>query len=160
MLCAYSGALRYEVADMNEDAHQYGDDPAADRRYRAHPVSPLATLTQLPALVVLGRLPVPVLAIDREGTIIFANEAFTRMLGHTTETVTAMKFDQIFSSMAATPSPVSAVHAHAEQIVTLRHADGFTVRAKMSKSALLRGDDPVTLTTFQDLTEQLWTEGS
>ena len=49
-LCAYSGALRYEVADMNEDAHQYGDDPAADRRYRAHPVSPLATLTQLPAL--------------------------------------------------------------------------------------------------------------
>jgi hypothetical protein len=71
-----------------------------------------------------------------------------------------MKFDQIFSSMAATPSPVSAVHAHAEQIVTLRHADGFTVRAKMSKSALLRGDDPVTLTTFQDLTEQLWTEGS
>ena len=46
------------------------------------------------------------------------------MLGHTTETVTAMKFDQIFSNMAATPSPVSAVHAHAEQIVTLRHADG------------------------------------
>ena len=50
---------------------QYGDDPAADRRYRAHPLSPLATLTQLAALVVLGRLPVPVLAIDREGTIIF-----------------------------------------------------------------------------------------
>ena len=145
---------------MNEDANQYGDDPAADRRYRAHPLSPLATLTQLPALVVLGRLPVPVLAIDREGTIIFANEPFTRMLGHTTETVAAMKFDQIFSGMAATPSPVSAVHAHAEQIVTLRHADGFTVRAKMSKSALLRGDDPVTLTTFQDLTEHLWTEGS
>ena len=160
MLCAYSGALRYEVVDVNEDAHHYGDDPAADRRYRAHPLSPLATLTHLPALVVLGRLPVSVLAIDREGTIIFANEAFTRMLGHTTETVTAMKFDQIFSGMAATPSPVSAVHAHAEQIVTLRHADGFTVRAKMSKSALLRGDDPVTLTTFQDLTEQLWTEGS
>jgi len=34
------------------------------------------------------------------------------------------------------------------------------VRAKMSKFALLRGDDTVTLTTFQDLTEQLWTEGS
>jgi PAS domain S-box-containing protein len=111
------------------------------------------------ALVALGRLPVPVLAIDREGTIIFANEPFTRMLGRTTETFTAMKFDQIFSSMAATPSPVLAVHAHAEQIVTLRHADGFRVRAKMSKSALPRGDDPVTLTTFQDLTEQLWTEG-
>ena len=97
------------------------------------------------------RLPVPVLAIDRDGAIIFANEPFTQMLGYPTETVTTMKFDEIFSSMAATPS---------EQIVKLRHADGFTVRAKMSKSALLRGDDPVTLTTFQDLTEQLWTEGS
>jgi PAS domain-containing protein len=112
-LCADSGALRYEVADMNEDAHHYRDDPAADRRHRAHPLSPLATLTQLPALVVLGRLPVPVLAIDREGTIIFANEPFTRMLGHTTETVTAMKFDQIFSawpphhhrSRPSTPTP-------------------------------------------------------
>jgi len=26
----------------------------------------------------------------------------------------------------------------------------------MSKSALLRGDDPVALATFEDLTEQLW----
>ena len=33
-------------------------------------------------------------------------------------------------------------------------------RSPMSKSALLRGDDPLTLTTFQDLSEQLWTEGS
>jgi PAS domain S-box-containing protein len=120
----------------------------------------MATLSQLPALVVLGRLPIPVLAIDRGGAIIFANEPFNEMLGYTTETVTAMKFDEIFSSMAATPSAVSAVHAHAEQIVKLRHADGFTVRAKMSKSALLRGDDPLTLTTFQDLTEHLWTDGS
>jgi len=36
--------------------------------------------------------------------------------------------------------------------------DGSTVRAKMSKSALLRGDDPVALATFQDLTEQLWVD--
>src|SRR4029078_11815695 len=105
MLCPYSGALRYEVGGMKEDQHHRADDPAADRRYRAHPLSPLATLTQLPALVVLGRLPVPVLEIDREGPIIFANEPFTGMPGHTTEPVTAMKFDQIFSSMAATPSP-------------------------------------------------------
>jgi hypothetical protein len=28
----------------------------------------------------------------------------------------------------------------------------------MSKSALLRGDDPVALAMFHDLTEQLWTE--
>ena len=38
------------------------------------------------------------------------NEPFTQMLGYPTETVTTMKFDEIFSSMAATPSAVSAVH--------------------------------------------------
>jgi hypothetical protein len=29
----------------------------------------------------------------------------------------------------------------------------------MSKSALLRGDDPVALATFQDVTERLWSDG-
>jgi hypothetical protein len=28
----------------------------------------------------------------------------------------------------------------------------------MSKSVLMRGDDPVALATFQDLTEQLWVD--
>jgi hypothetical protein len=36
--------------------------------------SSMATLKQLPALVVLERLPVPVLAIDRDGTILFAKK--------------------------------------------------------------------------------------
>jgi len=35
------------------------------------------------------------------------------------------------------------------QVVTLKRADGFAVRAKMSKSTPLRADDPVTLTTFK-----------
>jgi len=30
------------------------------------------------------------------------------------------------------------------------------VRARMSKSALMRRDDPVVLVTFEDLTERLW----
>ena len=39
------------------------------------------------------------------------------------------------------------------------HADGSVVRAKMSKSALMRDDDPLALATFHDLTEQLWAQG-
>jgi hypothetical protein len=50
------------------------------------------------------------------------------------------------------------VRAYANLIVELVHQDGSIVRARMSKSALLRGDDPVALATFQDLTEQLWVE--
>jgi hypothetical protein len=44
------------------------------------------------------------------------------------------------------------------ELVELVHADGSTVRAKMSASILLRGDDPAALATFQDLTERLWME--
>lgn len=50
------------------------------------------------------------------------------------------------------------MRAHADLVVELKHDDGSIVRALMSKSALLRGDDPVALACFQDLTEKLWTE--
>lgn len=120
--------------------------------------SPMALLKELPALVVLERFPVPVLAIAEDGAILFANKAFAEMLGYPADTVTALKFRQIFHTMPAEESAVSVVRAHADLIVELLHQDGSTVRARMSKSALLRGDDPVALATFQDLTERLWVD--
>ncbi|WP_448463482.1 PAS domain S-box protein [Mycolicibacterium sp. XJ870] len=118
----------------------------------------MTLLEQLPALVVLERFPVPVLAIAEDGQILFANTAFAEMVGHDTETVKALKFADIFYSVPADESAVSVVRAHADLVVGLAHRDGSTVRARMSKSALLRGDDPVALATFQDLTERLWAE--
>ncbi|WP_197415170.1 PAS domain-containing protein [Mycobacterium sp. M26] len=115
----------------------------------------METLQQMPALVVLERLPVPVLAVGEDGTILFANAAFGAMLGYAVADVLTMKFDDIFG-VAPDESVVSVVRAHADLLVELQHADGSTVRAKLSRSALLRGDDPVALATFQDLTEQLW----
>ncbi len=41
----------------------------------------MATLKQLPALVVLERIPVPVLAIAKDGALVFANSAFSEMVG-------------------------------------------------------------------------------
>ena len=97
----------------------------------------------------------PVLAVGEDGTILFANAAFGAMLGYPVADVLTMKFDDIFG-VAPDESVVSVVRAHADLLVELQHADGSTVRAKLSRSALLRGDDPVALATFQDLTEQLW----
>jgi hypothetical protein len=42
--------------------------------------------------------------------------------------------------------------------VELRHREGWTVRARMSKSALMRCDDAVVLVTFENLTERLLME--
>ena len=118
----------------------------------------MALLKELPALVVLERFPVPVLAIAEDGAILFANKAFADMVGHPADIVTALQFRQIFHILPADESAVSVVRAHADLIVELVHQDGSMVRARMSKSALLRGDDPVALATFQDLTEKLWVE--
>jgi PAS domain S-box-containing protein len=118
----------------------------------------MTLLKELPALVVLERFAVPVLAIAEDGTLLFANAAFADMLGYTPEAVTSLKFREIFHTLPADESAVSVVRAYADLIVELLHHDRSIVRARMSKSALLRGDDPVALATFQDLTERLWAE--
>ncbi|CDO27436.1 putative PAS/PAC sensor protein [Mycolicibacterium vulneris] len=122
------------------------------------PQSPMALLQNIPALVVLERFPVPVLAIAEDGTILFANTAFGEMVGRDTDAVKNMQFAEVFHSLPADESAVSVMRAHAGLLVDLVHDDGSIVRARMSKSALLRGDDPVALATFQDLTERLWAE--
>jgi PAS domain S-box-containing protein len=118
--------------------------------------TPMTLLKELPALVVLERFPVPVLAIAEDGTILFSNEAFAEMLGYSAEAV--LKFRDIFHTLPSEESVISVVRAHADLIVDLVHSDRSIVRARMSKSALLRGDDAVALATFQDLTERLWVD--
>ncbi|ABK70244.1 PAS domain-containing protein [Mycolicibacterium smegmatis] len=128
------------------------------RQSDEQPRSPMELLQQMPALVVLERFPVPVLAIAEDGSILFANSAFAEMVGRSTDDVKALPFAEIFHSLPADDSAVSVMRAHADLVVELKHDDGSIVRALMSKSALLRGDDPVALACFQDLTEKLWTE--
>jgi PAS domain S-box-containing protein len=47
-------------------------------------------LTQLPAVVVLERIPVPTHAVTREGVILFANTAFAEMVGYRQDKVSGV----------------------------------------------------------------------
>ena len=127
-------------------------------RRRPRPVdqSPLETLQQMPALVVLERLQAPALAVDRDGIILFANGAFCDMLGYSPDELLATKFGDIFCSLATHRCAVTLVHAHPDRLVALAHKDGHTVWANMSKSAIRRCDDTFALATFHDHTEELW----
>jgi PAS domain S-box-containing protein len=118
----------------------------------------MTTLKELPALVVLERIPIPVLAIGDDGAILFTNTAFAEMVGFEPEEVLSLKFHEIFHEAPESDSLLSTVHALANMVVELAHKDGSVVRALMSKSALLRADDQFALAAFQDLTEQLWEE--
>lgn len=120
--------------------------------------SPMAILTRMPAVVVLDRIPVPTLAVTTDGIIVFANTAFVEMLGYEQDGLVGLAFAQIFRTVpAAGGAPVGA-DGLANVVVELEHGEGWTVQARMSKSALMRSDDPVMLVTFENLTEQLWTD--
>ena len=117
--------------------------------------SPMDILTRLPAVVVLERVAVPTLAITRDGTILFANTAFAEMVGYRQESLAGSAFPEIFHPTPAALCALSGVDVLANLVVELQHCDGWTVRARMSRSAIMRCDDPV-LVTFESLTEQLW----
>jgi PAS domain-containing protein len=117
--------------------------------------SSIDVLTRLPAVVVLERLPVPSLAMARDGIILFANTAFAEMVGYGQDSLAGSAFPEIFHTVPAALCALPGVDALANLVVELQHCEGWTVRARMSKSALMRCDDPV-LVTFENLTEQLW----
>ena len=94
----------------------------------------------------------------RDGVILFANTAFAEMMGYRQERLAGMAFPEIFHTVPAEICALSTVYALPNLVVELQHCEGWTVRAKMSRSALMRSDDPVVLVTFENLTEQLWTE--
>ncbi|MGO9380577.1 MAG: PAS domain S-box protein [Mycobacterium sp.] len=113
-------------------------------------------LTRLPALVVLERVAVPSLAMARDGIILFANTAFAEMVGYQQDSLAGLAFPEVFHTVPAAVCALSGVDALANLVVELRHREGWTVRARMSKSATMRCDDPVVLVTFDNLTERLW----
>src|SRR5271166_432264 len=75
------------------------------RNGRQQSQSPVTILKELPALVVLERIPVPVLAIAHDGTLLFANTAFSEMVGWACEEVLSLKFDDVFHLAPAPNRP-------------------------------------------------------
>jgi PAS domain S-box-containing protein len=143
--------------DCPRDGAGRGGNRRSERRHsRSSGDAPIDILTRLPAVVVLERIPIPSLAMARDGIILFANTAFAEMVGYLQDSLAGLAFPQIFRTVPAALCALSGVDALANLVVELQHCEGWTVRARMSKSALMRSDDPVVLVTFENLTEQLW----
>jgi len=135
-----------------------GDRRVERRRNGRSGDSPADILTRLPAVVVLERIPIPTLAMARDGIILFANTAFAEMVGYAQDGLAGQAFPEVFHTVPAALSALSGVDALANLVVELQHCEGWTVRARMSKSAMMRRDDPVVLVTFENLTERLWVD--
>jgi PAS domain-containing protein len=138
------------------DAAGTGGSRRVERRNGGSGGSPMDILTRLPAVVVMERIPVPSLAMARDGIILFANTAFAEMVGYPQDSLAGLAFPETFHTVPAAVATLSSVDALANLIVQLRHCEGWTVQARMSKSAKMRRDDPVVLVTLENLTERLW----
>jgi PAS domain S-box-containing protein len=116
--------------------------------------SPSEALIDISALRALEMISQPVLAIGRDGRILFANVPFCEMLGYTQEALLTLAIHQICNLDCQ--SAFTRMREHAEEPVQLVHRDGYVVTATMSASALRRHDDPLAVVSFNDVTEQLW----
>ncbi|ELB91541.1 PAS domain-containing protein [Rhodococcus opacus] len=118
-------------------------------------------LEQLPALVLLERLPVPVLAVESDGTVVHANSAFEEMLGYPVASLRGHPVSELLALDDAPTGADAVEHLRESDTapVDLTHQDGSRVRALVSRPILRREDDPVTLVCFHDVTEQLWNGG-
>jgi PAS domain S-box-containing protein len=132
--------------------------PVSDKR-RGRPRDESATefLRDFPALLALGRLPVPILAVDDAGEISFANDAFAAMVGYSREDLATMTAQSLVLCIVPADSGVVAVlREHANSVIRLLHADGWTMPALLSDSVLIRDEEKLAVVAFTDLTEIAW----
>jgi hypothetical protein len=82
------------------------------------------------------------------------------MVGYRHDGLAGLAFPENFHTVPAALCALSGVDALANLVVELQHCEGWTVRARMSKSALMRCDDPVVV-TFENLRSSCgWTSYS
>jgi PAS domain S-box-containing protein len=127
------------------------------RRGRPRDESAIEFLRNFPALLALDRLPVPILAVDDAGEIAFANEAFAALVGYARDDLATMNAQSLVACIAPADTGVVAVlREHANTVVRLIHADGWTMPTLLSDSVLIREGEKLAVVAFTDLTEIAW----
>ena len=150
-----------EINGNRYDNFVNAKEPSAERRRRPSPSTTDEYLHALPALILLDRLPIPMLATGLDGVLIYANPAFATMLGHPgPTTLTEQPLPALLAGYSATPPRdcVTALRdAAGTVVIDWLHAEGFAVRTVVSNPLLLRATDPILLISITDITELMWT---
>ena len=152
-------------AETNRDGHgRFMDmdvkEPSTERRRRPPPRTPDGYLYELPALILLDRLPTPMLATGLDGVLIYTNPGFVTMLGYpdtTTlyRTAAVRAAGRTFSGAAARLCHRTARPRHRGH--RLAPHRGLPGPHRESHALLVRATDPILLISITDITELMWT---
>ncbi len=133
---------------------------STERRRKPAPSTVDGYLYELPALILLDRLPTPTLATGLDGVLIYTNPAFATMLGYPdTTTLTEQPLPALLAGHSATPPRdcVTALRAAGNIVISWLHAEDFPIRTVVSDALLIRATDPILLISITDITERMWT---
>lgn len=127
-------------------------------RRHAQPTELVDYLHQLPALNLLDRLPIPMLAIALHGEIVYANQACADMLGYLDgKTVARQPLPELLAEHDfATPAECVKELQSSPSSTGWRHTENYPVQTRVSPPLLVRSTDPVLLISITDLTEWVW----
>jgi PAS domain-containing protein len=129
-----------------------------ERRRRARPDTVVGYLDEVPARVLLDRLPIPAIAVGDDGVIAFANPACETMLGQLEIRLVGRPLTEFLRIRPTTaPEAVGDLRNAAGTTTVWAHPTNGIVKVIASQPLLLRADDPVTLVTLTDVTDWLWT---
>ncbi|MGA9492312.1 MAG: PAS domain-containing protein [Mycobacterium sp.] len=143
--------------------HESGDVKvrSAERRRQPPPSTLEGYLQELPALVLLDRLAVPMIAVRLDGVVFYTNPAFATMLGHQPDSIALIgrRLPELMAGYSATPPRdcVTTLRAAGTMVVDWCHAEGFPVRGVISQTIFVRATDQILLIGVTDVTELMWT---
>lgn len=133
-----------------------------ERRSQPAPPTRIAYIEQLPALTVLDRLSMPIIAVGLDdGAVLYANPAAADLLGYPdAPSVNAHSLSTLMAEHPDIPphACVATLHKAHGSVVEWNHADGFLIRTIVSRSIFIRDDDPVLLVGLTDTTELSWNQ--
>lgn len=115
-------------------------------------------LHELPALTLLDRLPVAMLAVALHGDIIYANQACADMLGYIDgKTVARQTLPELLTDFdVASPAECVERLRSRPASTSWNHTESYAVQTRVSPPLLVRSTDPVLLISITDLTEWIW----
>jgi PAS domain-containing protein len=155
----HPAAASAETSGNRHDNFVDAKEPSTERRRRPTPSTPDECLYALPALILLDRLPVPMLATGLDGVVVYTNPAFATMLGYHPDTITltGQRLPALLAGHSATPPRdcVTALRAAGTVVVDWLHAEGFPVRSVISDTLFVRATDQILLIGVTDITE-MW----
>ena len=145
--------------DKPAQADSAAPAPTEDRRRAPRPDTPEGYLQQLPALVLLQRLATPVIALDPDGIVVYANPACLSMLGYGEGGLAGLPLRRLLATETQRPgvSALDALRAAVGSTTVWRYRPEGVVRVAVLSTMLLREDDPVLLVSLADVTEWVWT---